>query len=89
MAGEGFVADLGKAALHAERDAGAIEQHGGLEALAQQAGRLQQVDEADRALEGDSMEGDERFFAGIRLDVLEHLLFIVDQNSRPSCGRGR
>ena len=44
-----------------------------------QARRLQHVDEADRALEGDGVERDQRLFAGRGLDVLEDLLLVVDE----------
>src|ERR1700733_3277315 len=40
---EGFIADLRKAALHAESDAWAIEQNGGFEAFAEKAGRLNKI----------------------------------------------
>jgi hypothetical protein len=49
---EGFITELGKAALYAQGDARPVEQNGGLEALAKKASRLKQVDEADRAFEG-------------------------------------
>jgi hypothetical protein len=77
--GKGLVAERREAALHAERDAGAVQQDGGLEALALQARGLQQVDEADRAFEGDGVEGDERFLARFGLNVFEDLLFVVDE----------
>jgi hypothetical protein len=79
VAGEGLVAQRGKAALHAQRHAGAVQQDRGLEALALQPRGLQQVDEADRAFEGDGVEGDERLLAGFGLDVGEDLLFVVDE----------
>ena len=69
-----LVAELREAALHAERDAGAVKQDRGLEALAHQARGLQQVDEADRAFEGDGVERDQRLFAGLGFHVLENLL---------------
>src|SRR3954470_12368477 len=53
-----------EAALHAQRDARPVEQHRGLESLALQTRRLQQVDEADRTFERDGVEGDERLLAG-------------------------
>jgi hypothetical protein len=64
---KGFVADLRKAALDAKGDAWPIKQNGGLEAFAEKAGRLKQVDEADRALEGDRVERDEGFSPGCAL----------------------
>src|SRR5277367_6681690 len=79
MPGESLVAEARESALDPERDAGSVEQHRGVEALALQPGRLEEVDETDRALEGDGMESDERFLAGFGFDVLEHLLFVVDQ----------
>ena len=79
MAGERLVAELGEAALHAERDAGSVEQDRGLEAFAHQARRLQQVDETDRAFEGDGVEGDQRFLAGLGFDVFEYLLLVIDE----------
>jgi hypothetical protein len=76
---EGFVAELGEAALHAQGDARPVEQHRRLEALALEPHRLQQVDETDRAFEGHRVERDERLFTGCRLDVFEHLLFVIDE----------
>src|SRR5580692_2110605 len=76
---EGFIANLRKAALYAKGDAWPVEENGGLEAFAEKAGRLKQVDEADRAFEGDRVERHEGFLAGLRLDVLENLFLIVDE----------
>src|ERR1700712_2040598 len=75
---EGLIAETREAALDAEGDAGAVEQDGGVEALALQAGRLEEVHEADLALEGDGVEGDERLLARLGLHVLEDLLLVVD-----------
>src|SRR6185503_5818329 len=47
-----FAAELGKAALNAERHAGPVQEDGRFETFAQQARRLQQVDEPNRALKG-------------------------------------
>src|SRR5580658_957812 len=79
MPGERFVAERREAALQAERHAGAIEQHRGLESLAQQPRRLQQVHQSDRSFESDGVKGHERFLARLGLDVLEDLLLIVDE----------
>src|SRR3984957_298679 len=84
---ERFVADFGKAALDAEGDAWPVEQNGGLEAFALKAGRLKQVDEADRAFEGDRVERHEGLFPGLRLDVLENLFLIVDEGVAFLVGR--
>src|SRR5882757_11287092 len=51
--GEGLVAELGKAALDAEGHARAVEQNRGLEPLLDEAGGLEEIDETDRAFEGD------------------------------------
>ena len=74
-----FVADLRKAALHAKRDTGTVKQDGGLEALAHQARGLQHIDEPDRALKGDGVKRDQRFFAGFRFHIFENLLFVIDE----------
>ena len=50
-----------------------------VEAFAQDACGLQQVDEADRALESDGVEGDEGLFARHRLYVFELLVLVVDE----------
>src|ERR1700722_5054619 len=80
MSGECLVADLGKTALDAEGDAGAIQQDRGLETLAHQARGLQHVDEADRAFEGDRVKRHQGFFTGVCFDVFENFLFVVDQD---------
>ena len=79
VAREGIVAETREATLHAERDAWAVEKDRRLETLAKQAGRLQQVHEADGTLEGDSVKRDEGFFPRFGLHVLEHLLLVVDE----------
>src|SRR5258706_1514710 len=79
VARKGFVAEFRKAALDAERHAGSIEEDRGREALALEAQRLKHVYETDRAFEGDGMKGHEGLLARLGFDVLEHLLFIVDQ----------
>src|SRR6202048_3126503 len=76
---KGFVTKLWKAALNAERHAWPIEKDRGLEALGLQTQRLKHVHEADPAFEGDGVKGDEGFLTRLGLDVLEHLLFVVDQ----------
>src|SRR5260370_35025310 len=76
---KGFVAEFRKAALDAERHAGSIEEDRGRQALALEAQRLQHVHETNRALEGDGVKGNEGLLARLGFDVLEHLLFIVDQ----------
>ncbi len=78
MAGEGFVAELRKAALHAQRDARAVKENRGLETLAQEPGRLKQVHQTDRTFEGDGVEGDQRLLARLRLHVLKDLFLVVD-----------
>src|SRR5262245_61727318 len=74
-----FVAEFRKAALDAEGHAGSIEEDRGFEALALEAQRLKHVHEANRTFEGDGMKGNEGFLARLGLDVLKHLLFVVDQ----------
>jgi G3E family GTPase len=76
---ERLVAELRKAALHAERHARPVEQDGRLETFAFQAHRLQQVHEPDRAFEGHRVERDQGFFPWFGLHVLEDLLLVVDQ----------
>jgi hypothetical protein len=95
MPRERLVAKGRKTALNAERHAGAVQQNRGLEPFAQQAFRLQQIHQADRPLEGHGVKGDQRLLARLRLDVLEHFFFIVDEevalfvggvlNSRHAC----
>ena len=87
MARKRLVAELGKAALDAERDAGAIKQDRRLKALALQPRRLQQVHEPDGAFESHGMEGDERFFSRLRLHILENLLFVINQKITLFMGR--
>src|ERR1700684_457524 len=84
---EGFIANLRKTALHAESDAWAIEQNGGFEAFAEKASRLKQIDEANRAFEGDGVECHKGFFAGLRLDVLENLFLIAEEGVAFLVGR--
>ncbi len=79
VAGERLVAELGKAALHAERNAGTVEQDRGLETFAHQARGLQHVDETDRAFEGDGVKCNERLFAGLGFDVFKYLLLVIDE----------
>src|SRR5260370_3914427 len=92
VARKGFVAQFRKAALDAERHAGSIEEDRGREALALEAQRLKHVHETNRALEGDGVKGNEGLLARLGFDVLEHLLFIVDQVVAllmSGCGDGR
>src|SRR5580704_10871828 len=89
MTGKRFVAELREAALKAERYTRAVEQHGGLEALAQQARGLEQVDQADGAFECHGVERDERLFSGLGFDVFEDLLLVVDQVVTFLVRRGR
>ena len=47
--------------------------------LRMQAGGLEQVDQADRALEGNGVEGDQGLFARLGFDILEDLLLVIDE----------
>ena len=86
-AGKRLVAKLGEAALDAKRDARAVKQDRGLEPFPLKPRRLQQIDEADRAFERDGVKGDERLFARLRLDVLEYLLLVIDEEVALLVGR--
>ncbi len=79
MAGKRLVAERRKAALEAERDAGAVKQDGGLVSFAQQARGHQRVDDPDRAFKGDGVKSDESFFAGIGFDVGKDFLFVIHE----------
>ena len=76
---ERLIAQFWKPALHAQRHAGAVKQDCRFEALALKPQRLQHVDQANRALERDSMKSHQGFFARFCFDVLKHLFFLVDQ----------
>jgi hypothetical protein len=64
---------------NAERHAGPIEQDRGLEPFALEPQRLEDVDETDGAFEGHGMERHECLLARRGFDVLEDLLFVIDQ----------
>jgi hypothetical protein len=87
LAGEGGVAG-GREATggQAVERAGAVEVDGGLEALAQGAGGLQDGDEADRGLVGDAVDEGEIGLAVLGLVVGEDLGAAVDAGA---LGQGR
>jgi len=51
--------------------------------------RLEHVDEADRSFECDGVERDQGLLARYGFDVLEHLLFVVDQEITLSGAQAR
>ncbi|MNP00385.1 hypothetical protein D3C76_921740 [compost metagenome] len=79
MTRERFSAQGRKTALHAQLHAWPVQQDFGFEAFAQQTLGLKHIDQADGALEGDGVEGNQDFFAGFGLDVFEDFLFVIDQ----------
>ena len=87
-AGEGLVADLGEAALDAEGDAGSIQEDGRFIAFARESDRLEDVHEANGALERDGVESDESLLAGFGFDILEDLFLVVyEEIAFLVCGR--
>src|SRR5580698_1318569 len=90
-AGEWLVAQFRKTTLYAERDTRPIQQHRGLKSFSLQTQRLKNIDETDGAFEGDGVKRDERFFSGLRFNVLKDLFFVIDQIVTflmRSCGDG-
>jgi hypothetical protein len=79
LAGKRLVTDLWKATLHAQQDAGAIEQDRRLEPLFVQADRVEDVYQPDRALEGHGVRGHKRLFARLGLYVFENLGRVIDE----------
>src|SRR5258708_4657900 len=76
---ERFGAELGVAALDAQKNTRPVQEDARFESFSHEPRGLQHVDEANRALEGHGMEGDERLLSRCRFDVLENLLFVVDE----------
>ena len=80
-AGERLLADGREAAgARGQQHARAVQDDADVEALANQAGRREQVHQGDRSLVGDGVDEDEGLLAGVGLDVLEDLLVGVEQD---------
>src|SRR5580692_3977435 len=79
MTGKRFGAKLRKAPLDAEEHPWTIEEHARFESLSHEAYGLEHIDQADRAFESDCVKRDERFLARLGFDILEDLVFVVDE----------
>src|SRR5450755_1920939 len=79
MTGKCLVPNFREATLHAERHARTVQENRSLEAFAHQPRGLQHIDETDRAFERDRMKCHQCLFARFGFDVLENLLFVIDQ----------
>src|SRR6266851_6379928 len=80
VAGEALGADGRVAAVpRGQQHAGAVQDDRHVEALADQAGRGEQVDQGHRTLERDRVDEDEGLLPGVGPDVLEELLLGVVQ----------
>src|SRR5271165_6685196 len=76
---ERFVPESRESSLNAECDSRAVEQDRGFEPLPEEAGCCQGVYQADRSFEGNRMKRYQRLFPRLGFDILEYLLFVIDE----------
>src|SRR5258708_2097779 len=74
-----LVAKRREAALETERHARSIEQDRGFIAFAEQPRGDERIHDPDRAFKGNGVKSDERFFAGVGLDVRKYFLLVVHE----------